>query len=118
MKPDIDLKNYETGLARFDSLMPHRVKHILLISSMYDSFILEEDGQLAQLISGKYIELNLSSAPHLKKCTTGQEALEVLHKQHFDLVIVVRRMNDIELAELFLISRLFFSLFRNRRWRR
>jgi CheY-like chemotaxis protein len=99
MKPDVDLKNYETGLARFDSLMPHRVKDMLLVSSMYDSFILEEDGQLAQLISGQYVELNLSSAPHLKKCTTGQEALEVLHKHHFDLIIVVRRMNDIELAD-------------------
>jgi hypothetical protein len=99
MNPEIDLKNYETGLARFDSLMSYRVKDILIISSMYDSFILEEDGQLAQLISGKYIELNLSSAPHIRKCTTGKEALSILSEQHFDLVIVVRRLSDIEMVD-------------------
>ena len=33
-------------LRRFQDLMPHRVRRILLVQSLYDSFILTEDGQI------------------------------------------------------------------------
>jgi len=60
MKHEIDLKNYESEFARFDSLMQHRIRNILLISSLFDSFILEEDGQLAQFVTGDYVEVTTS----------------------------------------------------------
>ncbi len=98
MKPDFDLKDYETGLARFDSLMPFKVKDILLVSSLYDSYILREDGHLAQLVMSEYAEFNLSNAPALKRVSTGEEALELLRTFNYDLVIIFRRLEDIELA--------------------
>ena len=70
-KPNIDLKDYESGFARFDSLMPYKVKDILLVSSLYDSFILEEDGHIAQMIFNEYVELNLSFAPQIKRVSSG-----------------------------------------------
>jgi hypothetical protein len=34
----------------FENLMPFRVQDILLVSSLYDSFILREDGRLNELL--------------------------------------------------------------------
>ena len=53
----------------------HRVQHILLVSSLYDSFILAEDGQLNEALLGEYLELNLSQNPDLTRVSTGAEAL-------------------------------------------
>ncbi len=98
MKPEIDLKNYESEFAHFDSLMPFRIRNILLISSLFDSFILEEDGQLANLMTGEYAEFSLSYVPHISRVSTGREALILLEKERFDLIIIVRPLNDIKLA--------------------
>ena len=37
----------------FDNLMPFRVQDILLVTSLYDSFILREDGRLNELLIGE-----------------------------------------------------------------
>ena len=37
----------------FENLMPFRVQDILLVSSLYDSFILREDGRLNELLIGQ-----------------------------------------------------------------
>jgi len=97
MKPEIDLKDYESGFARFDSLMQFRVKNILLVSSLYDSFILEEDGMVGELISSDYQELNLSMAPQIKRVSTGEEALNLMRVQKFDLILIIRRLGDIDM---------------------
>jgi hypothetical protein len=97
IKPEIDLKDYESGFARFDSLMQFKVKDILLVSSLYDSFILEEDGQIGELISSNYQELNLSLAPQIKRVSTGEEALNLLRVQKFDMIMVFRRLGDIDI---------------------
>ncbi len=97
-KPHFDLKDYETGTARFDNLMPFKVKDILLISSLYDSYILREDGHLTQLVMSEYAEFNLSNAPSLKRVSTGEEALEQLKQSSFDLIIIFRWLEDIDMA--------------------
>ena len=40
----------------FQRLMPFRVQDILLVSSLYDSFTLQEDGRLNELIAGEFLE--------------------------------------------------------------
>ena len=95
---DLELKDYESGFSRFDSLMPFKVKDILLVSSLYDSFILEEDGQIGELIFSEYAQLNLSFAPNIKRVSTGEEALSLLQQRSFDLIIVFRRLGDIDIA--------------------
>ncbi len=46
----------------FSALMKHRVLEILLVASHYDFFVLEEDGQLTELVIEEYrnLDLNLS----------------------------------------------------------
>ncbi len=77
-------------------LMPYRVRDILLVSSLYDQFILEEDGILAERLIWEYQSLNLSFPPRVTRVSTGNEALEMLKKRHFDLVITMIRLSDID----------------------
>jgi DNA-binding NarL/FixJ family response regulator len=91
-----DLTRFESKFLKFDSLMQFKVKHILLVSSLYDSFVLEEDGQLTDLIYNEYLELNLTITPHVKRASNADEALQILKSQNIDLVIIFKRVADID----------------------
>ena len=56
---------------RVQELMRHRVHHILLVSSLYDSFILAEDGQLNQTILDQFLALRLTTNPDLTRVSSG-----------------------------------------------
>lgn len=73
----------------FHNLMPHRVEHVLLVSSLYESFILEEEGLLSELITQKYTDLRLSHAPRVSRVSTDPEAIEFIQDQRVDLVITM-----------------------------
>ena len=70
----------------FRDMMQHRVHEILLISSLYDAFKLEEDGRLGEMIFTEYQDMNLSSAPRITRVSTGEHALRKLRARHYDLV--------------------------------
>jgi hypothetical protein len=96
MNPPIKLKDFEQESMQFDSLMPFRVKNILLVSSLYDLYNLREDGRLTHLVMSEYAELRLSSAPAITRVDSGSNALEALKDNSFDLIIVFRSLTDIE----------------------
>ena len=97
-KPKKSLLDYQSKYSKFDSLMQFRVKHILLVSSSYDSYVLEEDGQLTDLIYNEYLELNLTVTPHVKRVSTPEEAFEVLENQNIDLILIFKRVSDIDVV--------------------
>jgi CheY-like chemotaxis protein len=86
--------------AGFQDLMPFRVQEILLVASMYDSYTLEEGGHLTELLLKEYRELNLSFAPHVTHATSGEEALNLLVKRRFDMVLTMSRLGDMETLAL------------------
>ncbi len=61
----------------FENLMPFRVQNILLVSSLYDSFILREDGRLNELLIDESLELNLRQIPNITHVSSCAEALEL-----------------------------------------
>ena len=65
----------------FENLMPFRVNDILLVSSLYDSFILREDGRLNELLIGESLELNLHHVPGITHVPSGEEAVELARSQ-------------------------------------
>jgi len=99
MNPVIDLKDFEQESTHFDSLMPFKVKDILLVSSLYDIYSLREDGQLANMVMSEYAELRLSRAPMIKRVDSGSSALEALKESSFDLIIVFRSLADTDPVE-------------------
>ncbi|MBM3713794.1 MAG: hypothetical protein FJW56_10260, partial [Actinobacteria bacterium] len=54
-----------TKFQDFHNLMQYRVRDILLVSSLYDSYVFEEDNRLYELIREEYQGLNLSHSPEL-----------------------------------------------------
>jgi DNA-binding NarL/FixJ family response regulator len=76
--------------------MAKRVSEILLVSSPYDAFTMEEDGRLAERIIHEYRGLNLTRPPRLTWASTAKEALSRLSSRKFDLVITMPRLNDME----------------------
>ena len=74
--------------------MRYRIRDILLVSSPYDYFTLEEDGRLNELLLVDYQQLNLSYAPRITHAATGERALELLQERPFDLVITLARVGE------------------------
>ena len=72
--------------------MPFRIREILLVSSAYDAFVLEEDGSLSDRIFYEYSELSLSWAPRITHAANITRAVELMAKRRFDLVITVVRV--------------------------
>ena len=76
----------------FQDLMPHRIHEILLVASPYDAFILEEDGHLTEQILTEYIGMNFNYAPRVTRVTTGKQAMIIIKKKKFDLIILMLRI--------------------------
>ena len=91
---------YKYGEDEFHDLMKYRVQSVLLISTYYDAFIFEQDGRLSEQVFGEFRDLNLSSAPKIVSVPTGNEALEILRNQSFDLIISMMRIGKVSPVEL------------------
>ncbi|NOZ60848.1 MAG: hypothetical protein GXO74_04130 [Calditrichaeota bacterium] len=90
------IQQYEPRFQDFFDLMPHHIREILLVSSLYDSFILEEDGQLGENLYADYFDLQLSYAPRITRVSTGEQALQEVKDRKFDLVISMLRLSDMD----------------------
>jgi CheY-like chemotaxis protein len=85
---------------RFQKLMQFKIREILLVSSIYDNYLFEEDGRLYELIREEYQNLNLSQSPEITHVTTGTEALERLSGEHsFDLIITTLHIEDMHVVK-------------------
>jgi CheY-like chemotaxis protein len=97
MKTNIDMSNAEDldlSFKVFHELMAEKVTDILLVSSPYEAFVMEEEGRLAERIIHEYRGLNLSRPPMLTWVSTAQEALDALSRKKFDLVITMPQVDE------------------------
>lgn len=92
---------YGNRFQRFQDLGHKKVREILLVSSMYDSFILSEDGQLYESLLNEYMGLNLTDAPGITRVSRGTEALEMAGAEsRYNLIITSLRLEDMDGVEL------------------
>jgi hypothetical protein len=87
-------KYFEPRFSGFHDLMKYRVREILLVSSVYDAFVLEEDGRLSDKIFSEYIDLNLQFVPRITRVSSAEEAFSELKKRTYDLIITMTRLSD------------------------
>ncbi len=85
---------------RYQNLMKHLVRDILMVASAYDCFILEEDGRFADRLLNQYVELDLSSPPHFRHVASAREALELVRSERFDLVLTTPHCADMRAERL------------------
>jgi len=85
----------------FENLMPFRVQSILLVSSLYDSFILREDGRLNELLIDESLELNLRQIPGITHVSSCAEALDLAKANpQFNLIVTNLTVGDTNAADL------------------
>src|SRR5713226_8015207 len=85
----------------FENLMPFKVHNILLVSSLYDSFILREDGRLNELLIDESLELNLQQIPGITHVASCAEALELARSEpRFNLIVTNLAVGDMTAAQL------------------
>ena len=85
----------------FQHLMPWRVQDILLVSSLYDSFTLQEDGRLNELILSEFLDLNLHHTPGITHVSSGAEALALARQQpRFNLIVTTIHTGDMDAVGL------------------
>jgi len=68
--------------------MPYRVEEVVLVSSLYDSFILQEDGQVAELLL-KGGELAMRDAPQIVRIADAEDALSHIAKSRRNILVIV-----------------------------
>jgi hypothetical protein len=73
----------------FHSLMQFRVREILLISTVYDAYIIEREGKLSELIFREFYQLNISNAPRITSVPSYEKAEKKMEKKSYDLVIIM-----------------------------
>lgn len=71
----------------YHDLMPFKVTEVLLISSLYDAYSIEREGRFQEHMLGQYGQLNLTSIPRITGVASVQQAISLLAKKNFDLII-------------------------------
>src|SRR6266851_4854374 len=85
----------------FENLMPFKVHNILLVSSLYDSFILREDGRLNELLIDESLELNLQQIPGITHVSSCSEALDLVSSNpQFNLIVTNLTVGEMSAAQL------------------
>ncbi len=84
----------------FHELMPFKVQEILLVSSIYDAFLMEEDGSLATRLINEYHGLNLSRPPKITRVSTAAEAIDIVTRRTFELVVTMPFLGSVDAFEL------------------
>jgi CheY-like chemotaxis protein len=91
---------FSSRIKEFQKLMRYKIREILLVSSLYDYYLFEEDGRLYELLREEYQVLNLSQAPEITHVTTGSEALELAVTENtFDLIITTLHIEDMHVIK-------------------
>ena len=90
---------YGSRIKTFQKLMRFKIRDILLVSSLYDNYLFEEDGRLYELIRSEFQSLNLSHPPEITHVTGGVEAIELAAiEEHFDLIITTLHIEDMHVT--------------------
>ena len=94
------LKGHDPRFKIFHELMAKKVRDVLLVSTPYDAWIMEEDVRLSERIIHEYRGLNLSNPPRLTWVSSVEEALIALNTRSFDMVITMPSIADADCFSL------------------
>jgi len=83
----------------FHDLMKFRVREILIVSTEYDGFVLEEDGRLAERIYNEYYDLSIYFVPRIKRVSSVEDAFVALKKRNYDVMITMSNIGEADVFE-------------------
>jgi len=88
------------SVRRFNDLIPFRIREVLLVSSPYDAFILQEDSHLTEKIYFQFREISLSAAPRFTHVSDGEEVIERLKCRRYDLILAMTSLAGMDVNDL------------------
>ncbi len=100
MPEPVTIMDAEERFEGFENLMPFKVHNILLVSSLYDSFILREDGRLNELLIDQSLDLSPEHVPGITHVSSCAEAAELARSQQFNLIVTNLTVGDMNAAQL------------------
>ena len=86
-------KRKKTDRDIFQELMPTKVKEVLLVATLYDSYSIVREGQFSDKIFGEYLQLNLYAAPRFTSVHSMEDVVKTLKHREFDMIIVMAGMD-------------------------
>ena len=99
-KPSLEDENYsvyyEPRFYEFHTLMKHRINNVLIVSNLYERFLLEEDGRLGDQILDEYLNLHLSNPPRLFSAENPLQANSIIKDNEIDLIITMKRIGELD----------------------
>jgi hypothetical protein len=90
------MSDFDASFEIFHELMSWKVREILLVSTPYDAWILEQDCCLSERIINEYRGLNLSHPPRLNWVGSAEKALTSLGRESYDMVVTMPRLSDMD----------------------
>ncbi len=81
-------------------LTTFKIRDILLVSSLYNIFHMEEGGLLASQINKEYKGLRLENPPRITGVSSTEEAMVLLKEKEFNMVIIVPHLDKLETTSL------------------
>ncbi len=96
----LQLVAQDSEFRKFHDLMARKVQNILLVSTAYDAWVMEEDCKLSERIVSEYQGLNLSRPPRLTWASSADEALAFLAERTFELIILMPQLAEREALTL------------------
>ncbi|MFW5928100.1 MAG: hypothetical protein ACOCSL_02770, partial [Thermoplasmatota archaeon] len=70
------------------------VRDVLLVSSSFNFFLLEEEGRLGNLLNEFYGNSELDYVPKINHVESRKDSLETISEQNVDLVIIFNELSD------------------------
>lgn len=70
-------------------MMKHKVTQILFVATMYDAFNLEKDDSFFEKFMGPIYQYSIFSLPRIIGVSSHEQALDLLKKTRFDLIILM-----------------------------
>ena len=95
----VHVESGDSDLRRFERLTPFKIREVLIVSSPFDHYVLEESGHLSELIAQEYSELNLTQAPRFIHSPNAVDAIALLRERSIDLVITMLRIGTMKVHE-------------------
>lgn len=100
MRDEMNNSSFQTKFGGFEKLMPYRVRNILMVASLYDSFLLADDERLNEALFGDRLTGALM-APKITRVGTAEEALKALSEEPYDIVITMIQVGETDMSAFF-----------------
>ena len=92
------IAEYQAEFGGFEKLMPHRIRNVLLVASLYDSFLLADDDRLNEALFGEMRDASVHAVPKITRVPTAEKAIEKLEKSRYDLVIAMIQAGETDMT--------------------